>query len=180
MSQIYKSIAGGGGGGSAILSLTGNNAVPVFPTANNIDIVGTGDLLVTGNATDSTLSISSLNPFQTGTATTTDGVTYVPFSITANIPLPIPNTVVSIRANLAGIDIINGIAIGGELIGAAKNIAGVVTIVGIPDLTRNNDVALSAWTADLGVSGTNVQVQVRGVTGHTIQWRTNLDYVIAP
>ncbi len=77
-------------------------------------------------------------------------------------------------------DVPNGLAIGGELIGCARNIAGVITIVDVPDLTRNNDVTLAAWTADLGSSGTNVQVQVRGVAGHTINWRVIIDYVIAP
>lgn len=173
-------VAGGGGGGSPVQTLTGNNPVAVPPTANNINVIGSGAVTVTGNAGTSTLTISINDSILTGTATTTDGTTYVPFSASANIPLPTPSTAVSIRANLSGMDVPNGLAVGGELIGLAKNIAGVVSIVGTPDITRNNDTALSAWTVDLGVSGTNVQVQVRGVAAHTINWRTIIDYTIAP
>lgn len=61
MSQIYKSIAGGGGGGSAILSLTGNNAVPVFPTANNIDIIGGNGINIVGTPGTSTLTVNVIN-----------------------------------------------------------------------------------------------------------------------
>ena len=51
-------IAGGGGGGSPIETLTGNNPVAVPPTLNNINIVGTGAVNVSGNAATSTLTIS--------------------------------------------------------------------------------------------------------------------------
>lgn len=51
-------VAGGGGGGSPVNTLTGNNAVAVPPTANNINIVGTGAVSVQGNAGTSTLTIS--------------------------------------------------------------------------------------------------------------------------
>ena len=173
-------VAGGGGGGSPVNTLTGNTGGAVPPTANNINILGTGAVTVTGNPGTSTLTISLIDSILTGTATTTDGTTYVSFSSSADIPLPIPSTSVSIRANLAGIDVPNGLAVGGELIGLAKNNAGVVSVVGVGDITRNNDSSLSAWTSQLAVSGTNVQVQVRGVAAHTIQWRTIIDYTIAP
>lgn len=173
-------LGGGGGGGSPVETLTANSGGPVPSTANNINIIGTGGVIVTGNPGTSTLTVSIIDAIVTGTATTTDGVTYVAFSASANVPLPTPSTCVNIRANIAGMDVANGLAAGGELIGLAKNIAGTVTIVGVPDITKNNDTALAAWTAELGVSGTNVQLQVRGVAAHTIAWRTIIDYVIAP
>jgi hypothetical protein len=59
MSQKGRlNVAGGGGGGSPIMSLTGNSGGPVFPTANNEFIVGTGAVTVTGNPGTSTLTIS--------------------------------------------------------------------------------------------------------------------------
>jgi hypothetical protein len=173
-------IAGGGGGGTPIQTLTGNTGGAIPPTGNNINIVGTGAVSVAGNIGTSTLTISLIDTILTGTATTTDGATYVPFSASANIPLPTPSTSVSVRANVVGMDVASGTSVGGEIIGLAKNIAGVVTIVGVGDITRNNDPSLSAWTAQLGVSGTNVQVQVRGVAGEIINWRTIIDYTIAP
>jgi hypothetical protein len=173
-------VAGGGGGGSAVETLTGNTGGAVPPTANNIFVLGTGGITVAGNPGGSTLTISLIDNLLIGTATTTDGTTYVSFSASANVPLPVSGTSASIRCNISGMDVANGLAIGGELIGLAKNVSGTVTIVGVGDITRNNDNALSAWTAQLSVSGTNVQLQVRGVAAHTINWRTLIDYIIAP
>ncbi len=148
------------------------------PALNILNVLGTNGISTSGAG--NTITISFIDNFLSGTATTIDGVTYVSFTSSANIPLPTPSTSVNIRANISGMDVGSGLAAGGELIGLAKNIAGVVTIVGIPDLTKNNDIALADWTADMSVSGTNVQVQVRGVAGETIQWKTIIDYVIAP
>jgi hypothetical protein len=180
MSQFFINSSGGGGGGSAVQTLTGNTGGAVPPTGNNINVLGTGGITVAGNQGTSTLTISLIDNLLIGTATTTDGTTYVPFTASANIPLPTPSTCVSVRCNITGMDVANGLAIGGELIGLAKNVGGVVTIVGVGDITRNNDNALSSWTAELTVSGTNVQLAVRGVAAHTINWRTLIDYIIAP
>lgn len=51
-------ISGGGGGGSPVETLTGNTGGAVSPTANNINVVGTGAVSVTGNPGTSTLTIS--------------------------------------------------------------------------------------------------------------------------
>jgi trimeric autotransporter adhesin len=50
---------GGGGGGSNVQTLTGNTGGAVPPTANNINVVGTGAITVAGNPGTSTLTISS-------------------------------------------------------------------------------------------------------------------------
>jgi hypothetical protein len=173
-------MSGGGGGGTPVQTLTGNSGGAVPPTGNNINVIGAGGVLVTGTPGTSTLTITSGDNLLTGTATTTDGVTFVAFSASANIPLPTASTSVSIRANISGMDVASSAAAGGELIGLAKNILGVISIVGTPDLVKNNDVLLNAWTANLTSSGTNVQVEVRGVAGETINWHVLIDYVIAP
>ena len=60
MSQAgILNINGGGGGGSPVNTLTGNTGGAVPPTANNINVIGTGNVLVTGNPATSTLTISS-------------------------------------------------------------------------------------------------------------------------
>lgn len=51
-------VSGGGGGGSPVETLTGNTGGAVPPTANNINIVGTGAVSVSGNPATSTLTIS--------------------------------------------------------------------------------------------------------------------------
>ncbi len=177
MSQFFQSSESAPPPPSVATSYVENTGTAV-PAANVLNVLGINGITTTGSG--NTITISNTDIILTGTATTTDGTTYVPFTASANIPLTGASTSVAIRANIVGMDVPNGLAIGGELIGCARNIAGVITIVDVPDLTRNNDVTLAAWTADLGSSGTNVQVQVRGVAGHTINWRVIIDYVIAP
>lgn len=50
-------IAGGGGGGSPVLSLTGDSGGAVFPTANNINVIGGPGIQVSGAG--STLTINN-------------------------------------------------------------------------------------------------------------------------
>lgn len=59
MSQAGALNSGGGGGGSGVQTLTGNTGGAVSPTANNINVVGSGVISVAGNPGTSTLTISS-------------------------------------------------------------------------------------------------------------------------
>ncbi len=53
-----------GGGGGTLDSLTGNAGGPVGPDgSNNINVIGAGAIIVTGNPGTNTLTISSSNPF---------------------------------------------------------------------------------------------------------------------
>lgn len=54
-------VSGGGGSGSPIETLTGNTGGAVPPIANNINIIGSGAVTVTGNAATGTLTISVAN-----------------------------------------------------------------------------------------------------------------------
>lgn len=59
MSQAgILNVNGGGGGGSPIMTETGNSGGPVPPTANNLNVVGTGTTTVVGNPGTSTLTIT--------------------------------------------------------------------------------------------------------------------------
>jgi hypothetical protein len=51
--------AGGGGGGSPVNTLTGNTGGAVPPTGNNINVVGAGNVTVTGDPGTSTLTITT-------------------------------------------------------------------------------------------------------------------------
>lgn len=56
----------GGGGSGSVDTLTGNSGGAVGPDiSNNINIVGTGAITVSGNALTNTLTIGSSNPFFT-------------------------------------------------------------------------------------------------------------------
>jgi hypothetical protein len=59
MSQAGITTPKSGGGGSGVQTLTGNTGGAVGPTGNNINIVGTGTITVTGTPGTSTLTISS-------------------------------------------------------------------------------------------------------------------------
>lgn len=55
---------GGGGGGTGILTITGNNGGQVGADgANNINLIGSGSIIVSGSPGTNTLTISSGNPF---------------------------------------------------------------------------------------------------------------------
>ena len=67
-------VSGGGGGGTPVQTLTGNSGGAVPPTANNINVVGTGAVSVSGNPGTSTLTIS----------VTTDSFTWTDQSVSFN------------------------------------------------------------------------------------------------
>jgi hypothetical protein len=159
MSQIIKPGSGGGGSipGNVPESFVTDSGTAV-PVGNVLNVVtpggGTQGIKTLGSGNTITIELEPI----TNTATTT-GMT------TANIGPAIPvatNSAINIRADLVGFDKTANLATGGELIGLAKNIAGTVTIVGVPDTTKNNDTGLhdTSWT--LVTSGTNVFVQVTG------------------
>lgn len=65
MSQAGVINVNGGGGGGSIDTLTGNSGGAVPPTTNNINILGSGSIVVTGNIGTSTLTISDSSALQT-------------------------------------------------------------------------------------------------------------------
>ena len=88
MSQITQYFSNNGPGGY-IQTLTGNTGGAVPPAAGNINIVGSGDITVTGNPGDNTLTISAsaiADSFVTdsGTATPAAGVLTVAGGLNIN------------------------------------------------------------------------------------------------
>lgn len=151
---------------------------PAVPVANVINIVtpgsGTQGISTTGSGNTITIALTDIT--LTGTAQTIGTSTA---NINVNVPLPVTNSAVSLRANISGYAKSSGLAVGGELIASMINVAGVLSVIGIPDLAKNNSVALAAWSATITSSGTNVIIQVTGVATYTINWTAIIDYVIA-
>jgi hypothetical protein len=173
-------MAGGGGGGSPVQTLTGNIGGAVPPTANNINIIGSGSVLVTGTPGTSTLTITIPEVLLTGTATTTG-----PTNANINVIIPVPNnSTVSVRVNLAGYDSTANLGIGGELLASVKNVSGVLSIIGTSDRTKNSDMPINDATWALITSGLNALVQVTGTANgggsDVINWRATIDTVTAP
>jgi hypothetical protein len=75
---------GGGGGGSNVQTLTGNTGGAVPPTANNINVVGSGSITVTGNPGTSTLTISSSGGSGITTVDADTGPAITPTILTIN------------------------------------------------------------------------------------------------
>ncbi len=147
------------------------------PAANILNVVtpggGTQGIVTSGSG--STITITLTDTTLTGTATTVGATTA---NINVNIPIP-TNSTTSCIINVAGFSSDN-LGLGGESIGAVRNVAGVLTVISINDTTKNNDNALAGWTIGLTTSGTNALVQVTGVAGKTINWRAIIEIVTAP
>lgn len=177
MSQFYQGVTSGSLPPSVPTSFVTDSgtAIPVGNILNVITGVG-----ATTTGAGNTITISLDNTILSGTASTTGFTTA---NINVNIPVP-NNSTTSIRANIAGYDSTADIGVGGELLGAVRNTAGVLTVLGIPDKTKNNDAALSDTNWTLVISGTNALIQVTGTANgggvDVINWRAIIDIVSAP
>lgn len=178
MSQIYKSSGGGGPVPPTVATSYPTDSGTAVPAANVLNVVtpggGTQGIKTTGSG--NTITITLTDTTYSGTAQTIGATTAV---INANVPVPI-NSASSLIVNIVAIDAGNTVALGGESIALVKNLGGVLTVVGSSDVTRNNDMTLAAWNVGLTTSGANVQVQVTGVAGFTLNWRVNIEVVNAP
>jgi len=148
------------------------------PAANILNVVtpGSGTQGIVTSGSGNTVTISLIDAVLTGTAQTVNAGTA---NINVNIPLPTNESAITIRANLVGYAKSSGLAIGGELIGTVRNVGGVLTVIQIPEVTKNNDSVLATWSATLVISGTDVLVQVTGVNTYTINWTAIIDSVTA-
>jgi len=157
-----------------VRELTGDTGGAIPPTAHNINIVGglSSGITVDGNAGTSTLVINSASIYVEGTATTTDGATFVDI---LTIPVSDNNTLV-FDGRLAGW---TGDAGGGgatQLVkmGAYRAGAGAIQ-VGAEDVTLDKQGSVgpenSTASSQVGVSINDVVLRVRGVAGATINWK---------
>jgi len=174
MSQILQRSGGGPVPPTVVETLTGNTGGPVGPTGNNINVVGTGLLTVTGNPGTSTLTISQLN----AGANTAQTVGLVTVNI---ISLPVADSeMVTIKATINGLRDNFADAWGGEVIFTVLRPAGGdVTVVGAPIINAN-----TTSTADISGSvniGTEMaEINVIGVAGQTWNWTAYYEFFYQP
>lgn len=171
MSQIYLPVSSSPAVPTSFVTDSGT----AVPAANILNVVtpGSGTQGIKTTGAGNTITITVTDTAFSGTATTVGAVNAV---LNVNVPVP-NNAAMSLRVNLVGYDAADGLGIGGELLGTFKNNAGTVTSCGNVDQTKNTDAGLAAGTFTMIVSGTNVQVQVTGVAGTTIDWKGNIDIV---
>jgi|SRR5208282_3651181 len=103
--------------------------------------------------------------YNSGRVTTTDGST-----VTALTIIPVNNSAQAYQFLIVGYDAINGICFGGQLVAICRVVAGVATVLPVPDKFFDQDAALASAAFSITASGSSVLVQVTGVVGHTIDW----------
>lgn len=151
-------------------TLTGNTGGPVGPDAAfNINIVGTEEIIVTGNPATNTLTIDSLH----GTGNTVGAVT----ADLITLPLGATPAGYAIQVLIAGFDITTPSASTYEMIGTVRTTG----IAAFKDQTEDfTDVESAAMAPgcneDLLVAANNAIVRVTGGAGLTIHWKAKMIY----
>lgn len=171
--------AGGGGGGSPILSVTGNSGGPVFPTANNINLVGgssnindNNGITVIGTPGTSTETFTLTNRVQ-GTVTTTDAT---PTSA-STFALGATPGVYNFDIQIVAYDITDTAGAGYFISGSIRTTGAAAVVVGTPDKINNEEAATVACDANLTGSGNNAVINVTGIAGKTINWKVLSQYI---
>jgi hypothetical protein len=172
-------VSGGGGGGTPIQTVTGDDLIAVPPTANNIFLVGgtsssnnNNGITTSGNAGTSTETFSLTNRIQ-GIVTTTDATltTLTSFSLGAT-----PG-VYNFDIQIVGFDITDTAGVGYFISGSVRTTGAAAALVGTPDKITNEEAATIGCDANLVVSGNTAIVQVTGIAGKTINWRSLSQYI---
>lgn len=156
MSQIYK--AGVGGTPSVPTSFTEDVGTAV-PAANNLNIVGADGIQTRGAG--STVTVG----FNKGTNTTLGISTATILTIT-----PLDNDTTTFQILMSGYDVTSDLGIGGQIVGTIRKTAGVVTVLGTPDIVKNGDFPLNASTFTIVASGADVLVQATSNSLDTVTW----------
>jgi hypothetical protein len=171
MSQAgILNISGGGGGGSPIESLTGDSGGPVFPTANNINILGddstvnnNNGITVVGTPGTSTQTVTLTNRYSQ-TANTVGAVT-----ATVTILSGLADGTYTLDMSVAAYATAGGPAGNGyTIVGAVRSTSGVATL--ITNQQKDSFEETIGANAVMGVSGNTITVTFTGVALFTFDW----------
>ncbi len=131
-----------------------------IPSANILDVNGQNGITTTGSGNDLVVK------FMGGTTSTAGAVSSL-VVIDSNVT---NNNTTTYQILIDGFDSVLNEAVGGQIIGTVKNVAGVVTVSGTPDVIKNGDPTANLADYTIISSGGNVAVQFTGVVGTNIAW----------
>lgn len=103
--------------------------------------------------------------FNSGTNTTLGIATATILTIT-----PTDNDTTTYQILISGYDPSSNLGVGGQIIGTIRKTAGVVTVLGTPDVIVNGDPVLNNSTFTIVASGGNVLVQATSASVDTVTW----------
>jgi hypothetical protein len=103
--------------------------------------------------------------FNRGTNTTLGVATATILTIT-----PPDNDTTTFQILISGYDSTANIGVGGQIVGTVRKTAGVVTVLGTPDIIVNGDAVINSSTYTIVASGANVLVQATSASVNTVTW----------
>ena len=163
---------GGTPGVPGIETLTGNSGGAVSGDASfNVNIVGSGDISVTGNPGTNTLTISDVGI--TGTGTTVGAVT----ADIITIPLGSTPGVYTFDGQIAGFESTTPAGTGYTIVGSVRTTGAAATLCPNQAVDHFEEDALVDCTGSLVASGNNAIFRVTGAAGLTISWKGSAEYV---
>lgn len=167
-------------------SINSGNLPPAVPTSFKTDKTDTTTLIAPASAGTvipqaNSLQVTGLNGIQTYQPTNVAGlleigynsgkITTVDATPTTILTITPPNNSGQTYQFLfSAYDSANGICFGGQLLGVARTVSNVVTVLLKPDKFTDKDGALAMADFNMMASGANIIIQVTGVAGHTIDW----------
>jgi hypothetical protein len=188
MSQIFKQTSGGGPlpptvPTQFITDVKDNTTTgpgKAVPSSNTLQLLGgsTDQDNVNGIRTDANpnngnIAYTELTNRIVGSGTSTNASTVN----LATFALGSSATVYRFRFDIAGRDTGSGDGVGYDLQGTVKTDGATATLISVPYLDEDEDASLLTASVTLAVTGNSVIVQVIGVSGRTINYKTVGYYV---
>lgn len=158
MSQFFTNFSGSNLPANIPTQFTEDSGTAV-PAANNLNIFGADGIKTTGSG--STVTVG----FNQGTNTTLGIATSTILTLT-----PPDNDTTTFQILISGYDATSNLGVGGQIIGTIRKTAGVVTVLGTPDIIKNGDFPLNGSTYTIVASGGDVLVQATSNSLDTVTW----------
>jgi hypothetical protein len=164
---------------------------PTIPTSFTTDLTDTSTLsfpasVGTAVPQSNVLRVAGANGIQSYQPTNVAGVLEIGFNTGTNTTLgiatstiltltPTDNDTITYQVLISGYDSTANLGVGGQIVATVRKTAGVVTVLGTPDVIKNGDpltggIAMNASTFTMTASGGNVLVTATSASTNTVTW----------